>query len=109
MNIPEYYMYEAERCDNDEKIQGGLTITENGKVYIIQHDGCVDFHKECFDIIEVKPETVRRVAVKPVQKEKHYWNCPNCDVIVADDDERYIYDDVTECCSKCGIALDWNI
>lgn len=69
MNIFEYHMYEAERCDNGEIVRGDK-INILCDFYIVNHD--INYNAYL-----VKHETLRRVAVKPIEA-KSYETCPNC-------------------------------
>lgn len=115
MNILEYYQYEAERCDNGEMVRGyytrehffGATFgdfiyrdrvdTSLGLKGIIWLDG-----EKC----RVKRESVRRVAVEPIEEYNDYekrntYKCPNC--------KRRIIPESHFCqWRNCGMAIDWN-
>lgn len=108
--IQEFTMYEAERCDNGELIQGQICYGE-GSAFIAYDN---DFYKnlayrnwylETDRFFEVKSETVRRVSVKPIIKlngaNVYLPHCPNCDEV--------IYHDSTKHCIKCGMAIDWSV
>lgn len=104
--IPEYYMYEAERCDNGETVRGYYAFKElNSKEehFIIRETVGTAFTATYFTNYEVKPETLRRVAVKPKQTDLYgYENkriCPNCEFIVFNDFDY---------CVTCGQRLDWR-
>lgn len=110
MNIPEYYMYEAERADNGELVQGyyelcGVFIdTIEEEIYPI----IKEFYGLCH---KVKPETVRRVAVKPLKNEMGDIFCPNCQITF--DKSGDIYNGKADYredkfCRRCGMAIDWS-
>lgn len=52
----------------------------------------------------------KQIPKKPINVEKHYYNCPCCkqDLGVSDDD-IFVYENPTPMyCHKCGQALDWS-
>lgn len=52
----------------------------------------------------------KQIPKKPINVEKHYYNCPCCkqDLGVSDDD-IFVYENPTPMyCPKCGQALDWG-
>ena len=52
----------------------------------------------------------KQMLKKPINVEKHYYNCPCCkqDLGVSDDD-IFVYENPTPMyCPKCGQALDWG-
>lgn len=104
-NIPEYYQWEAERCDNSEIVRGYLAhddriidpIDENGDMYMNEY-GVIDGRA-----IMIKPETVRRLTVKPKFIESEFGAevdllCPNCG--------QELFG--TKVCHGCGMAIDWS-
>lgn len=103
--IPEYYMYEAERVDNGENIQGyvfcklmGYSKKPRMAHYIIPLTNGKFASGFELEYYKVKPETVRRVAVKPIRD--YGWICPNC--------KSHYVGDKTNYCQECGMALDWS-
>lgn len=107
--IPEYYQHEAERCDNGVLIKGLRAseryIKPNNYGIVYRNKKGIEAEMHC-KVVEVKPETVRRVAVKPInvyndyeKRERH--KCPNC--------KRYIPTGVFNCNhNNCGMVLDWS-
>ena len=52
----------------------------------------------------------KQIPKKPINVEKHYYECPCCkqDLGVSDDD-IFVYENHTPMyCSNCGQALDWS-
>lgn len=104
MNIPEYCQYKAERIDNGETVKGYYVFYQERSCQyppknppIIDHR-IVDTH---YDFYSVKPETIRRVAIKPIFEWIDGYGetplCPNC--------KTTIYSDSFNCCHSCGMAL----
>lgn len=103
MNISEYYQYEADRSDNGETVRGYFAYSGWGNPLIHETNDDKRFLRSYL----VKPETVRRVAVKPittivegykVEIKKH--QCPNC--------KNYLFLGHPNFCMDCGQALDWS-
>lgn len=52
----------------------------------------------------------KQIPKKPINVEKHYYECPCCkrDLGISDDD-IFVYDEPKpQYCSDCGQALDWT-
>lgn len=111
MNIEEYYMYEAENLDG-WPVDGQL-LKSNGKAYIITHlrniferdNDLIGINELISDrFVEVKPSSVRRVAMKPIPHyDKKNYCCPNCRALVTQDrGYRLRFNH----CTDCGMAID---
>lgn len=115
MNIPEYFMCEAERCDNGEIVRGQLI--NRSQEYFHKYSIATTPHSTKFrdgrqvivfeTFYEVKPETVKRVAMKPIfdggiNGESEKYSCPNCLSLLW---HRLRQD---KCCPDCMMAIDWS-
>ena len=52
----------------------------------------------------------KQIPKKPINVEKHYYECPCCkqDLGVSDDDIFVYENPIKKYCNNCGQALDWS-
>lgn len=52
----------------------------------------------------------KQIPKKPINVEKHYYECPCCkqDLGVSDDDIFVYKNPIKKYCNNCGQALDWS-
>lgn len=102
-NISQYYQYEAERVDNGAMVEGYIDIITKGAYlapiqngyYIATTVTLENGEMILCERFEVKPETIRRAAMKPIDK----YYCPNC---------KQILHGMVNHCDHCGMAINWN-
>lgn len=112
--IQEYYQCEAKRVDNggmvrgyyvrDEFVETDFSKPEKPSEYKISHMIYVNQD----DSYQVKPETVRRVAVNPIFNGSGFHFCPNCVEMHGTVSYDYLVDPSAPVCRRCGIPLDWR-
>lgn len=110
--IGQYWQSEGERVDNNRRIVGYAYKDKNGKMYILRELDVSARHSingimcEVMEI-EVKPETIKRVAVKQITEIDdegyfHCW-CPNCHKENMNPNAHFKH------CPECGQSwIDWS-
>jgi len=109
-NIPEHYWVSAVPLGGDERIEGNLCVYcdayDHKKYYCIRD---ADWHNT--EDIEVDPETIEPVRVKPIFDPTEYLPesiyCPNCNYDLMGGIDPDAEHDPPHCW-ECGQALDWS-
>lgn len=79
----------------------------------VRYDESFEYELTSYDVDwleKAKDAVEKQIPKKPINVEKHYYNCPCCkqDLGVSDDD-IFVYENPTPMyCHKCGQALDWS-
>ena len=88
----------------------GEKMTNEEAINTIEH-GCIYRDKRGGEALEIAVIALKKqIPKKPINVEKHYYNCPCCkqDLGVSDDD-IFVYENPKPMyCHKCGQALDWS-
>jgi len=101
--IPEYHMRSGVPVGGGERVTGYYIdrISVDGKKSepIIFNDSK---HPNGWYSVEVDPETLEPIRVKPIRIGRQAFQCPQCNMIMNP------FGQATNFCHHCGMALDWS-